>query len=92
MEKFNCDQCGLCCTKLSNNDLYKELDRGDGTCRFLNCETMLCKIYENRPLICNIDLAYEKFFKEKMSLEEYYLLNKKHCQQFQNKKKVDLNG
>ena len=47
---FYCDRCGACCRNLRKSKLYAELDRGDGTCRYLAGN--LCSIYENRPLLC----------------------------------------
>ena len=69
---FKCDCCGLCCMKVSESPLYCDLDRGDGICKFFNCETRLCNIYENRPVRCNVDKMYELCFKEKMAKYEYY--------------------
>lgn len=43
---FYCDRCGACCRNLRKSKLYAELDRGDGTCRYLAGN--LCSIYENR--------------------------------------------
>lgn len=77
---FNCDKCGICCTKLKLNMLYKHLDRGDGICKYFNEKTKLCNIYINRPLLCNIDEAYLTFFKNKMSIEDYYQKNYQICE------------
>lgn len=74
---FKCSCCGECCRNLNKSNLYKDLDRGDGTCRYL--EGNLCTIYEKRPLICRIDESYEAFFKKQFSLEKYYELNYKVC-------------
>lgn len=75
---FPCDKCGACCRNLHLSPLYAELDRGDGVCKYLSGN--LCSIYESRPLLCRIDESYEKFFKEVMSIEEYYQLNQEACQ------------
>lgn len=80
---FQCSMCGECCKNLSSSDLYKELDRGDGVCKYLN--GTLCSIYENRPLPCRIDESYEMYFKEKYSKEEYYQLNYNACKKLQEK-------
>ncbi len=77
---FNCDKCGQCCRHLHLSDLYKNLDRGDGVCKYLIGN--LCSIYDNRPLLCRIDESYETFFKNEYSIEEYYLLNKRICDTF----------
>lgn len=74
---FLCDCCGCCCRNLDKSDLYAEIDRGDGTCRYLRGN--YCSIYDKRPLLCRIDECYELFFKQMMSLDEYYWLNEKEC-------------
>lgn len=76
---FKCDCCGMCCRNIGNVDLYEDLDNGLGACKYLNDKTNLCKIYEQRPLKCRIDDAYELLFKEEISLEEYYKLNYEAC-------------
>ena len=76
---FNCDKCGLCCMKINQSSIYLELDRGDGICKFFNLRDHLCSIYDNRPVICNIDKMYQMYFSTKLSLEEYYDLNYKAC-------------
>lgn len=50
---FKCDCCGACCRHLNLSALYAELDRGDGTCKYLSGN--LCSIYEKRPLLCRVD-------------------------------------
>ena len=60
---FKCDKCGLCCQNLKKSYLYKDLDRGDGICKYYNTETKLCTIYSSRPLICNIEESYYKYFR-----------------------------
>ncbi len=74
---FVCDRCGECCRHLDLSPLYRDLDRGDGTCRYLDGD--LCGIYDTRPLICRVDESYEMFFRESMSLEEYYRRNYAAC-------------
>lgn len=82
---FKCDKCGLCCTQLNESSIYRELDRGDGVCKYFDEEVRLCKIYYNRPLLCNIDEAYEKCFKWSISKEEYYQLNYEVCKKLKEK-------
>ena len=74
---FKCDMCGKCCRNLNLSDLFADLDRGDGVCKYL--EGNLCSIYENRPLKCRVDEAYFAFFKDEMSIEDYYHLNYEMC-------------
>ncbi len=77
---FICNQCGLCCKNLKLSSIYAELDRGDGTCKYL--KNNLCSIYNDRPLLCRIDESYEFFFKDSFSKEEYYKLNYEMCKKF----------
>lgn len=74
---FECDKCGMCCRNLDKSDIYKELHNGDGICKYLDGN--LCSIYDDRPLLCRIDESYEVYFKDKMSLNEYYEANYKVC-------------
>ena len=76
--KFNCDKCGICCRNLNRSDLYTFLDRGDGVCKYLT-NSNLCSIYDERPILCQIDKAYEIYFKETLTKEEYYQLNYNAC-------------
>lgn len=82
---FQCDCCGCCCRNLDKSELYKDLDRGDGVCKYLN--ENLCTIYENRPLFCRVDECYERFFKQDMSLVEYYDVNLKMCEKLKEKER-----
>lgn len=74
---FKCDKCGHCCRHLANSEVYKELDRGDGVCKYLDGN--LCSIYDDRPDICNIDKAYELYFKDDISKEDYLKFNHDAC-------------
>ena len=76
--------CGNCCRNLDKTDIYKELDRGDGVCMYLDGNR--CSIYENRPLLCRIDESYEVFFKDIYSLEEYYELNYSVCEKLKKRR------
>ncbi len=76
---FKCDCCGLCCMNLAESDLYADLDRGDGICKYFIEETKLCSIYLSRPDKCNIDKMYEIYFRNYVSLEEYYHMNYESC-------------
>ena len=74
---FSCDRCGACCRHLERSDLYKDLDRGDGTCKHLF--NNLCTIYDERPLKCRVDDSYHQIFKDQMSLDEFYRMNYEAC-------------
>lgn len=74
---FKCDKCGQCCRHLANSEIYKELDRGDGVCKYLDGN--LCSIYDNRPDICNVDKAFELYFKDVISKDDYLKFNREAC-------------
>lgn len=79
---FECEFCGCCCRNLDKSELYGELDRGDGTCKYLSGN--LCLIYENRPLLCRIDDCYDLYFCKIMERDDYYRLNKIECKKLKN--------
>lgn len=67
------------------SEIYKDLDRGDGVCKFLDGN--LCSIYEERPLKCRIDESYENFFSKEMTKCEYYEANYKMCDELKRRRK-----
>lgn len=72
---IDCSKCkGLCC-----RHVVTDLDRGDGTCKHFDETTFKCKIYENRPLICNTDAMFERFYSKFMSRDQFDNMNKKAC-------------
>ena len=81
---FPCDQCGECCRNLQLSELYSELDRGNGVCRYLVGN--LCSIYPSRPLLCRIDESYDYFFKDSMTREEFYRANLQVCSKLKTKR------
>ena len=81
---FPCDRCGECCRNLQLSELYSELDRGDGVCRYLVGN--LCSIYPSRPLLCRIDKSYDYFFKDSMTREEFYRANLQVCSKLKTKR------
>jgi hypothetical protein len=83
---FKCDCCGACCRNLHLSEIYKELDRGDGVCKYLVGN--LCSIYENRPDICNVDKAYNLYFSKIMTKEEYYSQNYNTCKILKEKENI----
>ena len=85
---FECDNCGECCKNISNSQELREFDRGDGVCKYLNLETNLCNIYENRPDICDVKKMYEKVYKTFYSKEQFYKLNYEACEILKEKSKM----
>lgn len=84
MKKFECDCCGLCCRHINKN-LLKNFDSGDGVCKFLDREKNLCRIYKNRPDICNVETGYKKYFSGKYSWEEFLKINYEICEELKRK-------
>ncbi len=80
---FPCKQCGLCCQHVGQSKLYQDLDRGDGCCRYFDDTTNLCRIYDHRPLRCNVDVYYDAYLKDRMTREAYYKINQEVCQKLQ---------
>lgn len=76
---FQCDCCGLCCRSLEGIELFQNLNRGDGICKYLNLKTNLCTIYENRPPFCRVDESYDMYFRNSISREAYEHLNYESC-------------
>ena len=84
---FKCDKCGLCCKKIGKISILSYLNRGDGICKHYDENTKLCKIYNNRPLFCNVDLGYEKYFHNFFTKEKYYKLNYELCKKMKDDEK-----
>lgn len=82
---FPCDCCG-CCRNLKKSELYAELDRGDGICRYLSGN--LCSIYEDRPLFCRVDECYDLFFSDDMTREKFYEINKAECRKLKEEEQT----
>ena len=81
---FQCDKCGLCCKTVGSNQLYKYLANEAGVCINFDTRTNLCKIYQDRPVICRVDEFYNNYLSQTMSHEEYYELNYAACKILKN--------
>ena len=81
---FKCDRCGICCRNIRNIELLAPFDDGTGVCRYLDHENNLCKIYDSRPVICNVDAMYEAFYRDEMTREEFYAKNYAACEKLKN--------
>lgn len=81
---FKCDKCGCCCKHL-DKIIYADLNRGDGICKYL--VDNLCSIYDNRPLLCRVDASYEIYFKDSISIEDYYRQNYAACKKLKEMSK-----
>lgn len=81
---FRCIKCGLCCRNIDKIPELKEYDQGNGVCIHLTGDN-LCDIYDSRPEICNVDITYEKKYKNLISRDEYDRLNEEGCKLLQTK-------
>jgi Fe-S-cluster containining protein len=81
---FECDKCGACCRCAAAISKIPELDRGDGTCRYLSDDNT-CSIYDERPLICRVDATYEQFYSDTCSRDEYYRVTHECCKLLKQK-------
>lgn len=87
-DKFNCSMCGECCRHIENIPDLSTYNRGDGVC--INLESNLCRIYENRPDICNVEKMYDIKYKEYYTREEFYKINENVCKEI--KKLINIHG
>lgn len=76
---FECDKCGLCCLGLDRSELMADLHNGDGICKNLDLDTMLCRIYEERPIFCNVEKYYDLYLTDKMDREDFMQKNYEAC-------------
>ncbi len=93
MTDFPCTECGLCCKNLRNALTWDAPDwlkpaiaafpykiREDGS-----CEKMVgnrCSVYEDRPLMCDIERLHEELDTD-MSKQEWFDLNVLGCHSLQ---------
>ncbi len=91
---FPCEQCGCCCRSLAGCEIYADLNRGDGICRYLDTSSNLCTIYERRPDKCNIIRMYLLFFAKQYTWENFIDINKQACHllRLKFKQKVSIKG
>lgn len=76
---FPCVGCGRCCQFVDLAEETRELDRGDGTCRHFDHDSLRCSIYEARPAICRTDVQYALRYSKLMSWESFVEVNLHAC-------------
>lgn len=81
---YQCKRCGSCCRHIDLIEEMKNLDRGDGVCINLT-EKNLCKIYAERPPLCNGKFVYENFFSD-MTVKDFHEMISKLCKKLQRMK------
>ena len=82
---YPCKKCGICCRCVTTTVWGSFLANEQGFCKYLDENTNLCKIYNKRPIFCNVDKYYKKYLSRTMTLEEFYKINQKSCQLLYNK-------
>ena len=87
-KEFKCIQCGICCRNIHLIPKLKDFDLGDGVCKYLNTETNLCRIYNHRPEICNVEKSFDNHYNKLYSEDEYLEMNYKGCQLLWKRKKI----
>lgn len=81
---FHCTQCGECCKRVGMTIWGKKMALPNGVCKWFDSSTNCCTIYNRRPLMCNVDAAYEEIYAGTMSREKFYALNKTECIKLQS--------
>lgn len=77
--KFPCIACGLCCRMSGKVRQLADLIDASGRCRYFDETTHLCRIYDHRPTVCNVDQMYDLYFHNDMTRKEFYLKNLEAC-------------
>ena len=91
---FGCVSCGLCCTRIrhaqQNLDKMPPFEaeamkkfpyatKEDGSCAKLG-EDGKCTVYETRPLVCDMNRMYNKFYRPRgLSKTEWQNMNAAAC-------------
>jgi len=86
---FKCNGCGLCCKNVKRaveaTKHIKELEFPYGWDETGRCEKLMednkCEVYDDRPLLCNVDRVI-KFFN--LDKESFYNENEMACKQLQS--------
>lgn len=77
---FPCTACGQCCRNVHLSPLTEYLSRGDGVCQYLDEQTNLCRIYNDRPLVCNTKDFFKVYLKHQITWASYIKQNLSICQ------------
>lgn len=85
---FHCIQCGECCRHIDRVPVLKKFHDGNGVCKYLDKNTNQCRIYNQRPVICNVSQAYDKFFVHKYTEKEFLQLNYDACRNLRKERNV----
>ncbi|SHI29139.1 hypothetical protein SAMN02745671_00069 [Anaerovibrio lipolyticus DSM 3074] len=53
-------------------------------CKYYDAQQKLCSIYDERPIICNVDMYYEANLKGKIDRDTYYNTNYVVCEKLKS--------
>lgn len=96
---FPCTKCGCCCRKVDlvvkaigsvdpDNELYFPYKWDNtGRCENLTKEN-LCAVYDNRPLLCNIDRFMDRF--AVVGKDEFYAANIESCNALMDQENIPI--
>lgn len=95
---YPCTGCGVCCKRVDRaikafdlgekSKLYFPYKHdGNGRCEMLTDDNK-CSVYENRPLICNVDALLEL---SGMPKQAFYALNIHSCNKLMDEDGVPIN-
>lgn len=90
MTNYPCTSCGVCCTKVKTAVETLNFDFPFGWDKSGCCEKLIdnkCSVYEDRPLICNIDRLWEL---TNLTKEEFYELNIKACNKMMHESNIPI--
>lgn len=76
---FPCNQCGACCRHVNRAVETRYLDRSDGVCRHYDEISKQCNIYEQRPLICQVEKQFLLNYQDQYSWPEFIDMNQIAC-------------
>ena len=60
--QYKCENCGACCRHWNPARYNKEIVNEKGDCIYLDINTKLCTIYNNRPDFCRVNKWYNLHF------------------------------
>jgi Fe-S-cluster containining protein len=86
---YPCSSCGLCCQHVGDIPQLQELSGKEGACIHLS-ESNECSIYNERPLLCRIDEAYNSGLFSEYTLKEFYKFNASVCNDLQEKNNTEI--
>lgn len=95
MNKFPCSGCGLCCTKIDiigklyGKDVFPYSWDETGRCEKLTDDNK-CSIYNDRPLICNVDDMFDAVYHKQMTREEFYRANADLCNKWMDENNTPI--